>query len=112
MITDLREIRRLYCRLWFWIDFVASVPFDIILKSSDDNQTNEGEQSGGNDLNKLLRLIRIFKLLRVLRMVRIIKRLEERLIFSPAVMRLLKYASQYMGVAGGELDVLRTCMHI
>lgn len=72
-----------YMKGWFWIDFVATVPLDLIM------QFVSGS-SGGTSFNKLVRLLRGFKLIRVMRMSRIMGRLSSALHLNPVVIRLGK----------------------
>eukprot|EP00736_Rhodelphis_marinus_P009361 Rmarinus@m.18252 len=77
VIKDPRCISRHYLRTWFFLDFISSVPLDVVV-----------QQSQG--WNRLLRTARLFKLMRLMRMSRIMERLEMSNTVPPAVFRLTK----------------------
>ena len=99
--------------MWFWIDLVASFPFEVLLPSAEDdpvefvaelvNSTSEGSgggsggaTSGSNQVNKLgrlgkiFRMLRIFKLLRLFKLGRIMKRMKSLTEGNPNVVTLVK----------------------
>lgn len=58
-----------YLRVWFWLDLVATFPFDYI--------TNLTASSFGNrKYTRILKLVRLIRLLRVFRLTRILNRLK------------------------------------
>ena len=65
VITDRRKIAINYCKMWFWIDLVSTVPFDSFLKLF-----LHSSSSGLSALRlvKIIRLARMLKLLRVLKL--------------------------------------------
>jgi hypothetical protein len=64
-IMDHKVIARHYLRSWFLIDFVSSIPVDLIFINAD---TDGVQGADAMDINKLFKMLRIFKLLRVLRL--------------------------------------------
>jgi len=50
LITDIRMIRRKYMALWFWVDLVSTIPWDVVLAVL--------------DVASLTRLLRLLRLLR------------------------------------------------
>ena len=81
LVTRTDAIRQHYLKTWFFIDFISSMPFDVIFL---------GKSTWGQSVNKLLRMVRIFKLLRVLRLTRILARVERHTRFDPSILRLAK----------------------
>ena len=74
-----------YIKFWFWIDLMASFPFDVI--------TTGGTKGAGGavKVTKLFKIMRILKLLRLLKLGPILKRVKETLFgSSPNVLLLLK----------------------
>jgi hypothetical protein len=61
VITDLSQIRTHFCRFWFWVDFPASVPIDVIIAGAG------GSHSGS---------LTVLRLLRVGRFIRALKKME------------------------------------
>ena len=64
-VVDHRVIAQQYLRSWFLIDFVSSIPVDLIFINAD---TDSMQGADALDINKLFKMLRIFKLLRVLRL--------------------------------------------
>ena len=62
-----------YIKFWFWIDLMASFPFDVI--------TAGGTKGAGGavKVTKLFKIMRILKLLRLLKLGPILKRVKETL---------------------------------
>jgi len=83
LVTDHKRIALIYLQSWFWIDLVASFPFDII-------NTSHEEGSDALKVNKLFRILRIFKLLRLLRLGRVMARLREYTKVNPSLLLLAK----------------------
>ena len=48
-------------RFWFWVDLMASFPFDIIFMDSSDSNSGNTEVGENLRLNKLFRMLRVFK---------------------------------------------------
>jgi CRP-like cAMP-binding protein len=64
VITDRVMIAKKYLELWFWIDFMSTIPFDTIIELYTGN-SSDGLQT--------LRLIRILRLSRMLKLLRVMK---------------------------------------
>ena len=79
-ITDRRAIARAYVKSWFFVDAIASVPFDIILSSNGD--------AAVLGLLKAMRLPRLLRLLKLLRVLRFSKLLRNR----PDILWWLQYS--------------------
>jgi CRP-like cAMP-binding protein len=85
-ITEHKLIANYYLKSWFIIDFVSSMPIDLLfLGQSEDDQGGAASSS-----LKMLKSLRIFKLLRVLRLQRIINRLETHHHVDPSLLRMGK----------------------
>lgn len=65
IIDDRGTIAKNYFKLWFWIDFFSSIPFQLLEKF------DSGESSAGNE--KALRLARLPRLYRLIRILRLVK---------------------------------------
>jgi len=52
LITDRKEIALNYMKCWFWIDLMASVPFDRIAEALSDDSSSEGDASAALGLLK------------------------------------------------------------
>lgn len=78
VVTDANEIRRQYVRLggWFLIDFVSSVPWDLIVKLFISKST-----STNLNFMKILRMAKLLKLLRLTRLSKMLKKWEDYLDF-------------------------------
>ena len=66
LITDKQEIARRYLRGWFTVDFVSSIPFDMILFLSQ-------ATFGSEDLMRTTKLLRFSKIIRVLKILRVMR---------------------------------------
>jgi CRP-like cAMP-binding protein len=88
LVMDKREIAKHYIKTWFFVDFIASLPFDIYQMFNKDNNNTFVFR-----LNKMIRLIRIFKLLRLLKLSRILHRMLQYTRLNPSVFLLLKMLS-------------------
>lgn len=69
------EVRRVriacnYLKGWFWVDFLASMPFSLIDYFSPESQ---GPSGNYNRLVRVMRLPRLYKLLRLARMIKTVK---------------------------------------
>ena len=91
LILDHKSIAKIYFKGWFWLDFLACFPFNLISFNQ--------EVSGNNGILRLARLPRLYRLVRLLRMVkmlrvlknqRVITDLIELLQVNPALTRLTK----------------------
>ena len=86
LIEDPVKIRNAYLKSWFLIDFLSTVPVDLIfVVGNNDEVGREAAQ-----INKMLRLLRIFKLLRMMKLTRILARIERYAKIDPSLIRLSK----------------------
>jgi hypothetical protein len=78
LIFDRRKIAQDYLRAWFWIDFVATFPFEIITGGGGDDGGGSSAEGVGKlgRLGKIFCLLRISKLLRILKLGRVLRRLK------------------------------------
>ena len=93
LVVHHRTIAKHYLKGWFWLDFLACFPFQLI-------KFDGGEDVAGNQailrlarlprLYRLVRLLRMIKMLRVLKNSRLITDVIEVLQVNPAVTRLTK----------------------
>ncbi len=67
-VTDRRAIARTYIKGWFFVDLIASFPFDMLLSSNNDTAV-----LGLLKAMRLPRLLRLLKLLRVLRFSKLLR---------------------------------------
>lgn len=72
LIDDRHTIASSYLFGWFFIDLVAIIPFEVLLKSVDDNQGNKEK----NDLNPLIRIARFGKLYKLVKLIRLVRMLK------------------------------------
>ena len=89
LIDDLKRIRNAYLKTWFFIDFISSIPFDLIFVFAGNG---DGGEMGAKaiSINKILKFFRIFKLLRMMRLTRILARIERYAKIDPSLIRLTK----------------------
>jgi len=93
---DTKKIARSYLRGGFLVDFMSTVPFDLIaqLSLTGDWKSSEGEGSSSNlrslKLIRILRLIRLLKLMRMAKLAMLITILEEEYSVSPTLIRMIK----------------------
>jgi len=66
-ITDRKTIARKYLRGWFWVDVLAILPIDIVLKSTQTEATALARFAKIGKLYKLIRMIRLAKVLKLLK---------------------------------------------
>ena len=74
LVLDRKAIARNYLKFWFWMDFVASVPYTWFTDGIIENP-NTNSSDGGNIYKtpQLLRMVRMLRFLRVLRLLRLAK---------------------------------------
>lgn len=94
MVLDHKKICFQYLKMWFWIDFFSTVPFDSLLSFATTH----------SDKFSTVRLIRIFRLARIIKLARFMKlsRLTghmERLSMSPALLNVIKLVVQIFFIA-------------
>jgi hypothetical protein len=61
LVIDRELIARKYLRLYFWIDMIATVPFEAMFVSDD---AQEATNDSSNNYISLLRFFKFFRLLR------------------------------------------------
>jgi hypothetical protein len=66
MVLDVKKIRSRYLHGWFWLDFFASMPYDVIEYALIGNSDVSADELGALGLLKLPRLLRLGKLLKTL----------------------------------------------
>ncbi|KAK3253229.1 hypothetical protein CYMTET_37516 [Cymbomonas tetramitiformis] len=104
VITDHRMIAKNYLRSWFFVDFVATVPVDILLSwtaqqtdacfSGEGGCPNiEGGEANVLQMVKVLRMFRLAKLLRLTRLSRLLDRYSLQLIYFTSVINLAKFVA-------------------
>ena len=85
LVTDVGLIAKNYVRGWFPIDFVSTVPFDllaeVVLGSSG---------SSAFKIIKIIRLLRLLKLARLKKLAKIVNDIEEAINMNAAMVRLLR----------------------
>ncbi|GMH76366.1 hypothetical protein TrST_g6558 [Triparma strigata] len=73
LVTDRKKIAKNYLKLWFWIDLVASVPFDKIAQALSTNDSQDANASSALGLLKGLRLPRLLRLLKIMRLLKVFR---------------------------------------
>jgi CRP-like cAMP-binding protein len=81
LITNHGLIAKKYMKGWFWVDFFATIPFDVLF-------------SGVTvfSIGRLGRMLRIFRLARLFRLIRIaqtMQRINKSNIFNPSILRMV-----------------------
>jgi hypothetical protein len=71
VFTNYKDIARHYISKWFIIDFISSVPFELILSAIVDSNNLDSLRS-----LKLIRLVRLFRLAKVIRVFRLKRKFE------------------------------------
>ena len=66
--TDFRLIAKSYLQSYFTVDFISSIPFDMILEatSTDGGEGNRGG-GGGAGFTKILKIFRLLKLAKLVK---------------------------------------------
>jgi len=72
LITDKATIAKHYFKGWFWIDFITSIPFQLVEKMESSNV----DDLSNSKLLRLSRLPRLYRLLRILRLAKLLKVLK------------------------------------
>lgn len=80
LISDRREIARMYLKGWFFVDLLAAVPFDLITHSIGLNVTVEALF--------VLRSLRLVRILRLARLASVMAKWQSSQIVNPSVLRL------------------------
>jgi hypothetical protein len=64
LVTSYKKIAIRYLKLWFWLDLISIIPFQLFVNSESDN----GQHSKLLKLPKLYRFARVFKVLKATRL--------------------------------------------
>jgi len=83
------EIALDYLSKWFWIDLVATFPFEQLSPENTDSNAGDGGAEGTN-LVKSFKLVRLIKTLRIIRAGRSMKQVMDFISFNPAKLRILQ----------------------
>jgi len=67
LVMDRKKIFGHYITGWFWIDLVASIPFDFI------HDDDEGVEDGYNSTYEIFKMVKVLRFIRILRFLRIFK---------------------------------------
>mmetsp|Transcript_35060 Transcript_35060/g.59003 ORF Transcript_35060/g.59003 Transcript_35060/m.59003 type:complete len:726 (-) Transcript_35060:383-2560(-) len=87
-ITDLGQIKRTYLKSWFITDVIASIPIDVILRTSmgillcsmaDTCHRDHAHNLGEVSLLRMLRMLRLIKLAKFLRVAKVVNVMMDRL---------------------------------
>ncbi|MCB1169093.1 MAG: ion transporter [Leptospiraceae bacterium] len=89
LVSDPRTVALKYLRGWFLIDFLAAVPFDLILIHSIGQPEADLARLISPTLLRALRMLRLIRLLRLVRLAQLLHRLGHRDLLNPAIMRLI-----------------------
>ncbi|MCB1139649.1 MAG: ion transporter [Leptospiraceae bacterium] len=89
LVSDPRTVAIKYLRGWFLIDFLAAVPFDLILIHSIGQPEADLARLISPTLLRALRMLRLIRLLRLVRLAQLLHRLGHRDLLNPAIMRLI-----------------------
>jgi hyperpolarization activated cyclic nucleotide-gated potassium channel 2 len=78
LIVSRKKIAINYIKFWFWLDLLASFPYDWIMAAIfGERESSAAEQEQSQDslykTPQLLRIIKIFRFLRILKLIRICK---------------------------------------
>ena len=87
-----RRILRHYALSWFAVDFISSIPIDLILLAVGDVGGDSRNSLRLTKLIKSLRLVRLLKLLRLLKITKYLKTAQEELQVNPLVLELVGLA--------------------
>ncbi|KAK3257131.1 hypothetical protein CYMTET_33771 [Cymbomonas tetramitiformis] len=83
LITDPQEVAKKYVQTWFFVDLVATVPMETILKQSTLSFLKIGK------IMRLAKLGRMFRIVKLLSMVNILRSMEHS-VSHPSIIRLFK----------------------
>jgi len=84
-VYDHKLIAKHYFRKWFWIDFISSFPFGVILKGGTDSSLSSGLQA-----LSVLRALRLVRIARIFKIKKIIEKLKEFFGFSHGINGIFK----------------------
>lgn len=69
IIASRKEISKNYLKYWFWLDFMSTFPYDMVISDSNNSKVSSAAQ--------LLRILRFYRILRLLRLAKLKKILIE-----------------------------------
>lgn len=75
-IENHKEIAINYLKGWFWVDFLAILPLEWFLPSSDESETGTSN-SNMNSVVRILRVGRLSKLIKLMKLLRVLKFLNK-----------------------------------
>jgi len=92
LIFDRKRIARRYLKLWFWIDFLITFPFELVVPNEDRGFNSSASISNGfSTATLVVRLLKILRVIRVFRLASIFTKFESYLAVSPAVTSLINF---------------------
>ncbi|CAD8075287.1 unnamed protein product [Paramecium primaurelia] len=91
---DRKEIFKEYVRFWFWIDFVSTFPYDIII----DESSTLVQSAKLIRLLKFLRFVKVLKLIRLAKLKKIIDKFDELLSMRPGVAAIVNFCKLFFFV--------------
>jgi CRP-like cAMP-binding protein len=87
LISSRKQVSNLYLKGWFPIDFISTLPIDLIIAHFAGN--NRGAMLRSVKLIRAVRLVRLIKIVRIIKLSGYFDKLEDNLSLHPAVLRLL-----------------------
>ena len=92
LILDRRRIAKRYLKLWFWIDFLITFPFEFAIQNEDrDIHSSFSISPGFSTATLVVRLLKVARLIRVFRVANILTKFESYLAVSPAITSLINF---------------------
>ncbi|MCB1168225.1 MAG: ion transporter [Leptospiraceae bacterium] len=88
LIEDPKAVAKKYLSSWFLVDFLAAVPFDLILFHTMGNPEANIARILSPTLLRAIRMLRLIRLLRLVRLAQLLNRIGHSELLNPAVMRL------------------------
>ena len=76
LITEPKEIAKLYLKTWFAFDLISVLPFSLIEKiipKPEEGIPGQGSSQGYNQLVRLARLPRLYRMTKLIRLLRLLK---------------------------------------
>ncbi|CAD8080266.1 unnamed protein product [Paramecium sonneborni] len=89
-----KAILREYISFWFWIDFISTFPYDIIM----DESSSLVQSAKLIRLLKFLRFIKVLKLIRLAKLKKIIDKFDEILSIKPGVAAIVNFCKLFFFV--------------
>ena len=71
LVMNRKEIIKDYLKFWFWLDIVASLPYNWFLGNV--FSSGQSDSSSSYSSTNMLRIVRVFRFLKILRLLRIAK---------------------------------------